>query len=61
LLDIERILSEGPGETYDIDGGAELPNLAVIGKICRTADAAFANKPSLNQRFTNAPPPHGRP
>ena len=57
---IERILAHGrPGETYNIGGGQELPNLAVIEEICRTVDAAFAADDTLAARFPNAPAARG--
>lgn len=58
---IEQILATGrPGETYNIGGGAELPNLTVIDEICRAIDAVFALSPNLAQRFPDAPPARGR-
>jgi dTDP-glucose 4,6-dehydratase len=58
---IERILLEGRiGETYNIGGGQELPNLRVIEEICRTVDAAFAADPALAARFPEAPAARGR-
>lgn len=44
-----------PGETYNIGGGEELPNLAVIDEICAAVDAAFKSDPQLARRFPNAP------
>lgn len=59
---IELILERGlAGETYNIGGGAELPNLAVIENICATVDAAFAADPALARRFPDAPPAAGLP
>lgn len=53
---IERILIDGRiGETYNVGGGQELPNLTVIEEICRTVDAAFAADPTLAARFPDAP------
>lgn len=58
---IELVLRQGrPGETYNIGGGQELPNIAVIDEICRGVDAAFAADPSLSQRYPNAPAARGR-
>ncbi|GAA0560940.1 dTDP-glucose 4,6-dehydratase [Rhizomicrobium electricum] len=58
---IERILEAGkPGETYNIGGGEELPNLAVIDHICRCVDDAFITKPELRRRFPNAPAANGK-
>jgi len=55
-LGIERIILNGRvGETYNVGGGQELPNLKVIEEICRTVDAAFAADPALASRFPDAP------
>lgn len=59
---IEKVILNGkPGETYNIGGGQELPNLRVIEEICATVDRAFAADPSLSQRFPQAPAAHGKP
>jgi dTDP-glucose 4,6-dehydratase len=47
------------GETYNIGGGAELPNLEVIGAICAGVDAAFERDPALAERFPEAPAAKG--
>lgn len=58
---IEACLRRGrPGETYNIGGGQELPNLAVIEEICRAVDNAFEADPTLVKRFPNAPAAQGR-
>ena len=58
---IARVLERGTvGETYNIGGGAELPNLTVIETICARVDAAFAADPSLAARFPAAPAAHGQ-
>lgn len=58
---IEAVLRKGkPGETYNIGGGQELPNLMVIEEICRAVDRAFIADPQLAQRFPNAPAARGR-
>ena len=59
---IEACLLKGrPGETYNIGGGQELPNLTVIEEICTAVDNAFAADPSLATRFPDAPAAQGRP
>jgi dTDP-glucose 4,6-dehydratase len=59
---IEACLLQGRvGETYNIGGGAELPNIAVIDTLCAAIDAAFASDPGLAARFPHAPAAHGRP
>lgn len=59
-LGIERVLEVGrPGETYNIGGGQELPNLKVIEEICATVDRAFAADTMLAARFPDAPAARG--
>ncbi|MGB3166552.1 MAG: dTDP-glucose 4,6-dehydratase [Alteraurantiacibacter sp.] len=43
------------GETYNIGGGAELPNMQVVNAICAEVDQAFADNPALARRFPDAP------
>ncbi len=49
------------GETYNIGGGAELPNISVIDTLCAAVDQAFGDNPSLAQRFPDAPAATGKP
>jgi dTDP-glucose 4,6-dehydratase len=59
---IEACLTRGrPGKTYNIGGGAELPNLTVIDTLCAAVDAAFAADPRLATRFPDAPAAKGLP
>ncbi len=59
---IAACLSGGQsGETYNIGGGAELPNLEVIAAICREVDRAFAEVDGLAARYPDAPAAHGEP
>lgn len=59
---IELVIDKGRvGETYNIGGGAELPNLSVIDILCSSVDAAFAAVPELSRRFPDAPAARGRP
>ena len=59
---IEACLEKGvPGETYNIGGGAELPNIEVIDRICKEVDRAFAADPSLARRYPDAPVAKGEP
>ncbi len=61
-LGISRVLEAGRvGETYNIGGGAELPNLAVIDTLCAAMDAAFAKDPSLAGHFPDAAAARGLP
>ncbi|GGE03470.1 dTDP-glucose 4,6-dehydratase [Polymorphobacter glacialis] len=53
---IESVLLKGRiGETYNIGGGAELPNITVIDTLCAAVDKAFETDPSLKARFPDAP------
>jgi len=57
---IDLVLQRGlVGETYNIGGGEELPNIAVIDHICRAVDAAFCADPDLPMHFPDAPPARG--
>ena len=57
---IEACLRRGkPGETYNIGGGAELPNMVVIDTICAEVDRAFAEIDGLAARFPAAPAANG--
>jgi dTDP-glucose 4,6-dehydratase len=57
---IEACLLRGqPGETYNIGGGAELPNMTVIDTICAEVDRAFAEVDGLAEAFPDAPPARG--
>ncbi|WP_252258985.1 dTDP-glucose 4,6-dehydratase [Erythrobacter aurantius] len=57
---IEACLHKGvPGETYNIGGGAELPNMEVIDAICREVDLAFEEVDGLADRYPDAPAAKG--
>jgi len=57
---IEACLAKGePGETYNIGGGAELPNMEVIDTICREVDRAFDEVDGLAARYPDAPAAKG--
>ena len=57
---IEACLEKGvPGETYNIGGGAELPNMEVIDAICREVDLAFEEVDGLAERYPDAPAAKG--
>jgi len=59
---IEATLLKGRvSETYNIGGGAELPNLTVIETLCAAVDAAFAADPGLAARFPDSPAAKGLP
>lgn len=58
---IDLVLKKGQvGECYNIGGGAELPNLAVIDTLCEAVDRAFEAQPGLVQRFPDAPAASGK-
>jgi dTDP-glucose 4,6-dehydratase len=58
---IELVIEKGRiGETYNIGGGAELPNMTVIDTICSAVDDAFAADGALSKRFPEAPAAHRR-
>jgi dTDP-glucose 4,6-dehydratase len=57
---IDAVIARGkPGETYNIGGRCELPNLVVIDAIIKTVDAAFAADPGLRERFPASPAARG--
>ena len=57
---IEAVLDRGiVGETYNIGGGQELPNIEVIDRLCAVVDRVFERSPALVDRFPNAPPSNG--
>jgi dTDP-glucose 4,6-dehydratase len=59
-MGIALILEKGRvGESYNIGGGEELPNLQVADRVCAAIDNAFAKQPALKTRFPNAPPAWG--
>lgn len=58
---IELVLDGGRiGETYNVGGRQELPNLEIIEKICTGVDCTFAADPSLADRYPDAPAAQGR-
>jgi dTDP-glucose 4,6-dehydratase len=59
---IEAVIQRGvAGETYNIGGGQELPNLTVIEEICKGVDAAFTADAGLAARYPDAPAAKGQP
>ena len=59
---IAAVIEKGrPGETYNIGGGAELPNIEVVNTLCAAVDRAFSADPSLAARFPDAPAAGGTP
>lgn len=59
---IDLIIQGGRrGETYNIGGGEEMPNLMLIDELCAGVDAVFAERPELAARFPDAPAARGAP
>lgn len=57
---IERVLSGGrPGSTYNIGGRSEVENLHLVQLLCNVADATFAARPDLRERFPACPATSG--
>jgi dTDP-glucose 4,6-dehydratase len=57
---IEAVLRQGvAGETYNIGGRCELPNLTVIDMIVKAVDQAFAKDQRLRERFPQSPAARG--
>jgi dTDP-glucose 4,6-dehydratase len=58
---IERVVQDGAsGETYNIGGHNEHPNLEIVNLLCGLMDRAFASDPALAARFPQAPPARGQ-
>ncbi len=58
---LELILTRSaPGETWNIGGSTQEPNLAVVGTVCDLVDHAFAAEPALAARFPRSAPAQGR-
>jgi len=53
---IELVMDKGRrGETYNIGGNHEMPNLELINLICRALDQRFATEPDLAARYPACP------
>ena len=53
---IDLILgSAGTGTVYNVGGGRELSNLAIVEAICSSVDEAFRKDPNLANTFPDAP------
>jgi dTDP-glucose 4,6-dehydratase len=58
---IDRVIHKGTaGETYNIGGNNERPNMEIVTLLCGLMDAAFETAPALCERFPEAPPTEGR-
>ena len=59
---IDLIVGSSPaGETWNVGGANQDPNLAVVGAVCDLIDRAFAADPRLSRRFPASAPAQGRP
>jgi dTDP-glucose 4,6-dehydratase len=58
---IDRVLAMGrPGETYNVGGGAEFENIALVELLCDLVDTALREDNGLCARFPNCPVAGGR-
>lgn len=58
---VERVLLAGRlGETYNVGGGNEWPNIEIVRLLCRLVDEAVAADPALSARFPGCPASSGR-
>jgi dTDP-glucose 4,6-dehydratase len=59
---IDLILAKGlPGEVYNVGGGSESENLALVHRLCGAADEAFNNDPALKASYPQSPAARGEP
>ena len=59
---LDLILASSPsGETWNVGGRTQEPNVAVVERLCDLIDAAFAAQPQLAERFPHSAPAQGRP
>jgi dTDP-glucose 4,6-dehydratase len=57
---LELIIARGRvGEVYNVGGGAECANLALVRELCAVLDEKFAGSLSLRHRFPKSPPAQG--
>lgn len=53
---IDQVINAGRiGETYNIGGNNEIPNIDIVGTICASIDDAFKSDSTLAERFPDAP------
>ncbi len=58
---LELILGGSPvGETWNVGGSSQDPNIAVVGMLCDLVDAQFAAQRELARRFPASPGAQGR-
>jgi dTDP-glucose 4,6-dehydratase len=57
---VEQVLLRGrPGETYNVGGRSEQPNVELVARLCRLLDEAFVASPDLLRRFPRCPAASG--
>lgn len=57
---LKAILEQSPaGTTWNVGGGSERTNLALVQELCAAADDAFAQDASLRERFPDCPASRG--
>jgi dTDP-glucose 4,6-dehydratase len=57
---LDLILKKGgPGDVYNIGGGAESENVQLVETLCAVADEAFGSHPDLGARFPGCPAARG--
>ena len=53
---IDLIIAQGaPGEVYDIGGGTQIENLALVRLLCEAIDSAFRRDPRLASDYPACP------
>lgn len=58
---IDLVINSGKvGETYNIGGNNEIPNIDIVRTICELIDAAFEQNSTLVERFPDAPAAKGK-
>lgn len=57
---IDLVIRDGEiGETYNIGGNNEIPNIDIVKNICSSIDAIFENDPTLQGAYPDAPAARG--
>jgi len=57
---IALVLRQGRlGETYNIGGGRQIPNIEIVGLLCDEIDRRFAENQSMPARFPDCPAANG--
>jgi len=57
---IELVINDGEiGETYNIGGNNEIPNITIVKTICQSIDVLFEENPALAKLYPDAPAARG--